>query len=403
MKPWFEDLPLDFTRDETRIAERLLIAGFPLNVAALTLAQNAGLDLTALNQMAPVNFLMRDILTKARLSNRLVELIAEVLGDPAQEAIQEPLRALIAGHEATFVDAAIRRKPSLATLAMLPPTVEVWGRANAQPQPLATPGLEKTINVAAGFAEPAVFRRRLAEAEVRTARIDVGGRAQGTGFLVADDLLLTNWHVVKRGVAGAVARFDHSIITTSLNGGGRAVAFADDWLVAHSPHAPVPVETAPAGPPAGTWDFALVRLGEPVASQAIGPDPASADGEKRGRYVLDGSPYQFEEEEPILIVGHPEGRPVQLSYASPAEVKETANHNRVRYQTNTSGGSSGSPVFNRDWRIVALHHASGPTEAPGEFDLPHGEFNQGIPMSGLVDELKKQLAGRPELSALGLM
>ena len=247
-----------------------------------------------------------------------------------------------------------------------------------------------------------MFRRCLAEAEVRTARIDIGGRARGTGFLVADDLLLTNWHVVKEGVAGGVARFDHSIVTVTLHRAGRAVPFADDWLVAHSSHEPVAVETAPAGPPVGTWDFALVRLGEPVGSQAIGPDPDSADADKRGRYGLDGSPYQFEEEEPILIVGHPAGRPVQLSYASPAEVKETAHHNRIRYQTNTSGGSSGSPVFNRDWRIVALHHASGPTETPGEFDLPHGEFNQGIPMSGLVDELKKQLTGRPELSALGL-
>lgn len=152
MKPWFEDLPLDFTRDETRAAERLLIAGYPLNVAALTLAQNAGLDLTALNQMAPVNFLMRDILTKARLSNRLVGLIGEVLGDPARAAIHEQLRALVAGHEATFVDAAMRRKPSRA-------------RVRPRRDPRTAVSTRRSCGVAP---------RR---GGVRTARIDVGGRA----------------------------------------------------------------------------------------------------------------------------------------------------------------------------------------------------------------------------------
>ena len=48
MNPWFEDLPLDFTRDDTREVEQLLIAAFPMNIAVLTLAQNAGLNLAAL-------------------------------------------------------------------------------------------------------------------------------------------------------------------------------------------------------------------------------------------------------------------------------------------------------------------------------------------------------------------
>jgi endonuclease G len=93
---------------------------------------------------------------------------------------------------------------------------------------------------------------------------------------------------------------------------------------------------------------------------------------------------------------------VQFSYASPSGVRSTKNLNRVRYQTNTEGGSSGSPAFNRDWRVVALHHGAGPTSMPGEFNLRTSDFNQGIPISAIVTELKKQLAGRPELAELGL-
>ena len=38
MKPWFRDLPLDFSRDDTGSVERSLIQACPANLAALQLA-----------------------------------------------------------------------------------------------------------------------------------------------------------------------------------------------------------------------------------------------------------------------------------------------------------------------------------------------------------------------------
>lgn len=402
MKPWFDDLPLDWTRQDTRTAEKLLIGAFPTNYEALMLAQSAGLDLAALNQTAPVKILMNEIMKRARLSGRLLQLLAEVLGDADREAIHPQLRQLLAGYEGAIIAAAMRRKPSLSTLAMLPPSIEIWGGGNVTPQP-AGPGFEKLINAAAGFSDPALFRMRLAEAEVRTARIDIGGKPNGTGFLVGDSLLLTNWHVVSGLIQGGTAVFDNKV--SALGKGeqdaGRKVPFAADWLVASSLHEATAVEVGQDGPPVGSWDFAVVRLAEAVGAQAIGPDP-QASGDPRGRYVLDGSDYLFEAGEPIFILGHPSGRPVQFSYASPSQAVPTKWLNRVRYKTNTEGGSSGSPVFNRDWRIVALHHAAGPTAIPGILNLQTNDFNQGIPVSGIVTQLKTQLAGRPEFSELGL-
>jgi hypothetical protein len=190
---WFDDLPLDFTREETRCAERVLITGYPSPIEATQLAQDVGLSPTNLNLAVPVKFLMREILTHARRADRLRALLGEVLADPGQEAIRHQLRQLVSGSEAEITEAAMRRQPSLERLRLLPATAEAWGNDEAQPRPLATPGLERIINAAVGFADVGVFRRWLAEAEVRTARIEIGGRARGTGFLVADALLLTCW------------------------------------------------------------------------------------------------------------------------------------------------------------------------------------------------------------------
>jgi hypothetical protein len=163
------------------------------------------------------------------------------------------------------------------------------------------------------------------------------------------------------GVEDALAVFDYKIsaLGKGVQDEGRSVPFAAKWLVASSKYAAPALEIGPEGPPEGIWDFAVVRLAEPVGAQALGPDPA-ASAERRGRYRLNGGPYAFEQAEPILILGHPVGRPMQFSYASPSGARETTHGNRVRYKTNTGGGSSGSPVFNCDWRIVALHHAAGP-------------------------------------------
>jgi hypothetical protein len=384
---WFTEIPLDFTRDETGAAANLIAAAYNTNDDLIALAENIGLNTAQLPQGATVDKFVREMLKKARLADRLVTLIAVVLMDQSRAGIHDQLRELVAGHESAIRDAGLRRKPSLATLQLLPPTIEAWGPDDADPQP----GFERLVNAVAGFLDPAKFRRGIAEAETRTARIEIGGKAQGTGFLVATDLLMTNWHVVERGVDGAVARFDHSDPGT-----GRAVAFADNWDVAHSLHDSETNELGPEGPPDGTWDFALVRLAEPVGDQALGPDPAAAGAECRGHYPLDWGPYDFDQAEPLLILGHPDGGTIQLSHASPAGARFTSLRNRVRYDTNTSRGSSGSPVFNHDFRIVALHNSSGKGSGAGM-------FNQGVPIAGIGGALRAQLAGKPDLTALGLV
>ena len=93
---WFEDYPLDFTREETRAVERLLVATFSDSRDALYLAEIAGLDVSSLNQAAPPKFLIHEILIQARQSDRLLNLLDEVLRDNGVAAIHARLRSLMA-------------------------------------------------------------------------------------------------------------------------------------------------------------------------------------------------------------------------------------------------------------------------------------------------------------------
>jgi V8-like Glu-specific endopeptidase len=60
----------------------------------------------------------------------------------------------------------------------------------------------------------------------------------------------------------------------------------------------------------------------------------------------------------------------------------------VHYLTDTQVGSSGSPVFNEQGRLIALHHAGGrPQEVLGK---PPLRKNEGIRISRIVESLRAQ-------------
>jgi V8-like Glu-specific endopeptidase len=48
----------------------------------------------------------------------------------------------------------------------------------------------------------------------------------------------------------------------------------------------------------------------------------------------------------------------------------------VDYEVDTEPGSSGSPVFNNRWELVALHSRAGT-----------GQFNKGVAISAIADDL----------------
>jgi hypothetical protein len=91
---WWEDIPLDFTRPETRAAERLLLNAYPRQESLLYLAQNVGLNLARFDQSSSSRYLIRDVLTSARAADRLQALLSAVLDDDGVATIHQQLREL---------------------------------------------------------------------------------------------------------------------------------------------------------------------------------------------------------------------------------------------------------------------------------------------------------------------
>ena len=72
-----------------------------------------------------------------------------------------------------------------------------------------------------------------------------------------------------------------------------------------------------------------------------------------------------------------------MAFGNVLEVGEPTDV-RIRYDTDTQEGSSGSGVFNNKLELVALHHARDPYS---NWKIP---YNQGIPIGKIVGQLKQK-------------
>jgi len=107
--------------------------------------------------------------------------------------------------------------------------------------------------------------------------------------------------------------------------------------------------------------------------------------------VLPSEAHSFLPKDPLMIAQHPDGKPLKLAVDTESVIGVNASRTRVRYATNTEPGSSGSPVFDLDWNLVALHHLGDPA-----YDHPPS-YNQGV----LIDLIKKRIDAQGKGEALG--
>lgn len=181
----------------------------------------------------------------------------------------------------------------------------------------------------------------------------------GTGFLIADDLVLTCQHVVgmRTSFPGEIyLYFDY----------GRDLVKVDmEWGVFHSLASFANPDSNIVEASVDNLDFAVLKLENPVSGRL----PVTIPGEARMPSVG----------EPILIAGHPGPdaplQSLQFSMAAPGFVGLNTNEDRMIYKTSTRAGSSGSPVFDRNFRLIGLHRNRGNSS----------DSNQGVPLHKIVN------------------
>jgi hypothetical protein len=141
----------------------------------------------------------------------------------------------------------------------------------------------------------------------------------------------------------------------------------------------------------GQLDYALV---------AVAPEPGLA---AYGWLPLIEDPGKLLVGETVTIIQHPNGEPKQLAVRNNQVVDELELF--IHYRTDTDPGSSGSPVFNDQWEVVALRHSGVPKRNPAnELLTTDGRVrqewmgeqriawlaNEGVRVSRLVRHIRAQ-------------
>jgi endonuclease G, mitochondrial len=171
----------------------------------------------------------------------------------------------------------------------------------------------------------------------------------GTGFLVAPRLLLTNNHVLSSPEIAGVSQVEFNY-QRGLDGRmGQTTVFnidKDSFFVTS---------------PVKELDFTLVAI-----------EDSSADGHRLdefGYLPLTAVADEVLAGECVTIIQHPKGDPKQVALRKNEVIKLPDDQDRfLHYQTDTNPGSSGSPVFNDGWEVVALHHSGKPAvDAKGNY------------------------------------
>jgi len=213
---------------------------------------------------------------------------------------------------------------------------------------------------------------------------DRGGSA--TGFLIAPGLVLTNWHVFKTPDTASRSRIQFSY-ESDANGNERV----STWFSFAPARFFISVEAL---------DYSVVAI-DPDSKQ--GPEDLAAFGWLRLNPQLGKADYgQF-----LSIIQHPGGESKQVACRENKLYPFEDADPYLTYESDTFRGSSGSPVFNDMWDVVALHHSGKPMmDAQGHYighdglpitdrkpreDEIKWQSNEGVRTSKIIADLRAQV------------
>jgi hypothetical protein len=194
----------------------------------------------------------------------------------------------------------------------------------------------------------------------------VVGKELGTGFIVKNNWLITNNHVIPSLEHARVAQVQLNYQYQADKNGSISL-FAENTLQL-TPGVDLEEKLFFTQK---KDDWTLVKIKEPV------PDYYG---------FLNLCPDGVEKDEFVNIIQHAAGGPKQIALYN--NMVTFADERIVQYLTDTLPGSSGSPVFNSKWEVVALHNSGGWVQEPGAVGKVYR--NQGTNIELIIEFMKQQ-------------
>jgi V8-like Glu-specific endopeptidase len=165
----------------------------------------------------------------------------------------------------------------------------------------------------------------------------------GTGFMISPRLILTNNHVLPDARTARLSRAEFNF-QNGIDGRPHAISafnLEPDTFFVTDVDLDFTVVAIQSSTDDAEAELSLARFGY---------NRVTAD---QGKLLLG---------EPINIIQHPDGQPKQIALQQ-NELIDRLDH-FIHYHTDTSPGSSGSPLYNNQWEVIGLHHSGVPARDP---------------------------------------
>ncbi|MEO1054720.1 MAG: serine protease [Bacteroidota bacterium] len=182
-----------------------------------------------------------------------------------------------------------------------------------------------------------------------------------TGFMISEDLLMTNHHVFGEAEDTVSATIQFNFKSNKDGSANKP----DEWVC----------DAKNLFKSDKSLDYAIVRLK---------PKSGKRAGKKWGYFNLSHET-QLTNDQRLNIIQHPAGRHQQIVFRD--NQLKAIESNLIQYLTDTDYGSSGSPVLDDDFNVIAIH--SRRVEDP----KAKGSWyrNQGYRISKIYKKVKKYL------------
>jgi V8-like Glu-specific endopeptidase len=329
----------EWAQEELNVLREVLSRLYPTEGEARAVSESAGLNnaLIAFDRRAAVTWF--EVLRFANLQHKVGAVVSQAVKDhPENEVLKraaqrKPMR-LVEG-------------PELTNAGWNGPT----GRAQ----------LEKILGSRSTLI-PVSYLELGLKRSAAVVYVDLGPQGSGSGFLIKDNILITNNHVIpdKETAKAAEIWLNYQKTIQGLDAPKFPFKLKPDEFFRTSPK--------------DQNDWTAVKVdGDPNSHEKGGWLELKPSNPKVGDHVN--------------IIQHPGGVPKSISYAGGAIA--AVGGNIVQYLTDTQPGSSGSPVFDTEWNLVALHHSGGWLAEPNSNDPKTVYYrNEGISINALIEGLK---------------